>query len=182
MPIYAGCDCLEGDHSVRISLQGFGTFSCPQEALVYKKILVPLDGSSRAEKIFPHVEDLAGCTGASVIFMEVVEPVPTIIDAQDAVITMQLDEIRLRENEAQTYLAACVTAFDQKKIPASMHVLNGPIVEAICQFAEKEDVDLIAMASHGRSGLARVVYGSVAAGVLQRLDRPLLLIRARDEA
>ena len=47
--------------------------------------------------------------------------------------------------------------------------------------AARENADLIAMASHGRTGLGRVFYGSVAAGVLHRADRPLLLIRAQDE-
>ncbi len=52
--------------------------------------------------------------------------------------------------------------------------------EARTDSIEQEDADLIAIASHGRTGLAQVFYGSVAAGVLQRIDRPLLLIRAQD--
>jgi nucleotide-binding universal stress UspA family protein len=59
-------------------------------------------------------------------------------------------------------------------------VMHGPVVESIIKAANTEDVDLIAMASHGRSGLGHVFYGSVAAGVLNRIDRPLLLIRSRD--
>jgi nucleotide-binding universal stress UspA family protein len=147
---------------------------------MYKKILVPLDGSGRAEKILPHVEALAQCTGASVIFMEVVEPVPVIMDAQQAVITMQMDEMKSREDEAQSYLTGLAGEFKARNVGASMRVMHGPVVEAICTTAVAEDVDLVAMASHGRGGLARMVYGSVAAGVLQRLDRPLLLIRASD--
>jgi len=54
----------------------------------------------------------------------------------------------------------------------------GPVVETIITVAEGEGADLIAMASHGRTGLSRVFYGSIAAGVLQRVDRPLLLIRS----
>ncbi|MCB0075487.1 MAG: universal stress protein, partial [Caldilineaceae bacterium] len=59
-------------------------------------------------------------------------------------------------------------------------VEQGPIVRTILDVAERENADLIAMASHGRSGLARVFYGSVAAGVLQSADRPLLIVRAQD--
>ncbi len=58
--------------------------------------------------------------------------------------------------------------------------MQGPPVEAIIAMAKEENVDLIALASHGRSGLARVFYGSVAAGILHRADRPLLLIRASE--
>ena len=147
---------------------------------MYKKILVPLDGSGRAEKILPHVEELAHCFGATVVFMEVVEPVPVIVDSNEAVLTMQLDELRLREDEARGYLKARVGEFQGRSITASMRLMHGPVVDAICDAAVAEDVDLVAMASHGRGGLARVVYGSVAEGVLQHLDRPLLLIRARD--
>lgn len=52
-------------------------------------------------------------------------------------------------------------------------------MEKIIQTANKENVDLIAMANHGSGGQARVFYGSVAAGVLNRVDRPLLVIRSR---
>lgn len=147
---------------------------------MYKKILVPLDGSGRAEKILPHVEELAHCYGASVIFMEVVEPVPVVMDAHESVVTMQLDEMKFREDEARSYLSARAGEFHQKKISASTRILHGPVVDAICDVANADDVDLVAMASHGRGGLSRMVYGSVAAGVLEHLDRPLLLIRARD--
>jgi nucleotide-binding universal stress UspA family protein len=59
-------------------------------------------------------------------------------------------------------------------------VTYGPVVEGIINLAEKEGVDLIALASHGRGGLSRVFYGSVAAGLLHRVDRPLLIIRSRE--
>ena len=59
-------------------------------------------------------------------------------------------------------------------------VAYGPAVERIIHIAEKENADLIAMTSHGGGGLTRVFYGSVAAGVLNRVDRPLLVIRSRE--
>ncbi len=68
--------------------------------------------------------------------------------------------------------------FLEKGIDARMHTSHGPIVEAIIETAGREDADLIAVASHGRTGLSRVFYGSVAAGVLHRIDRPLLIIRS----
>ena len=56
----------------------------------------------------------------------------------------------------------------------------GPVVKEILDFAEEEKVDLIALSSHGRTGLSRLFYGSVAAGILHQVDRPLLVIRAQD--
>lgn len=68
----------------------------------------------------------------------------------------------------------------KKGITVHAMTRNGPVVKVILDTAVKEKTDLIAMASHGRSGLGRVFYGSVAAGVVQHIDRPLLIIRSRD--
>jgi nucleotide-binding universal stress UspA family protein len=65
-------------------------------------------------------------------------------------------------------------------ITVRSYVESGPIVSTISNVAERERCDLIAMASHGRSGVSRVFYGSVAAGVLHRAEHPLLLIRAQN--
>jgi nucleotide-binding universal stress UspA family protein len=70
--------------------------------------------------------------------------------------------------------------FRAKDIDARTSVYYGPVVQAITRAAECECADLIAMASHGRSGMSQVFYGSVAVGVLHRVNRPLLLVRARD--
>nr|MBC8430966.1 universal stress protein [Candidatus Desulfatibia vada] len=59
-----------------------------------------------------------------------------------------------------------------------IRVVYGPVVRSIIECAEIEDVDLIAIASHGRSGLSRVFYGSAAAGVLNNIQQPLLIIRS----
>ncbi len=68
--------------------------------------------------------------------------------------------------------------FREKGIDAEAHVTAGPVVRDIVDMAMAEDVDLIAMSSHGRTGLSRVFYGSVAAGVLHQIDRPILMIRS----
>ena len=79
---------------------------------------------------------------------------------------------------AKDYLAGLKEEFREKDIPAKLFVEEGPVVGSIISVAEREGVDLIAMASHGRTGLSHVFYGSVAAGVLHLVNRPLLLIRA----
>ena len=83
--------------------------------------------------------------------------------------------------EAETYLKEISEKFRKKDISAKTVVANGPAVDRIIQTADKEKADLIAMTSHGGGGLSRVFYGSVAAGVLNRVDRPLLVIRSRKE-
>lgn len=147
---------------------------------MYSKILVPLDGSKRAEKILPHVEELARLYDAEVVFLQVLECPPVV----SGFVVSPFDEeecrkaSQQRKEEVESYLAIWQGKFHEKGIANRMVLRHGPIVEAILEAAESEDVDLIALASHGRTGLSGVFYGSVAVGVLHRADRPLLLIRS----
>jgi len=148
---------------------------------MYNNILVPLDGSKRAEAILRHAEDLAGRYGATVIFLRVVESVPLIVGLEETYAVLR-EEFERRVKQAGSYLAALQEGFYEKGIEARTCVVHGSAVEAIIiETAEREGADLIAMASHGRTGLSQVFYGSVAAGVLHRIDRPLLLIRSRND-
>lgn len=144
---------------------------------MYDTILVPLDGSHRAERILPHVEALALAHGSRVILLQVIEPVPVL--ATSIGHAGRIDEPGIREQAALGYLRGWRGEFRAKGIEAASAVEHGAVVSAIIRIAESEDVDLIAMASHGRSGIEQAFYGSVTAGVLQRIDRPLLLIRSR---
>ena len=146
---------------------------------MYETILVPLDGSKRAEKILPHVEVLAQCMNSRLILLQVVAPVYYVMDPQVSYVDINVEETKWRSQEAEAYLEDLNKKYTKKGIQVSTRVEQGPMVETICEVAREEDVDLIAMASHGRTGLAQVFYGGVAAGVLNRVDRPLLLIRSR---
>jgi len=141
---------------------------------MYNTILVPLDGSKRAENVLPHVEELAHCYDAEVILLRVAEPPDVAVG-----VNLYLREGERRTKQATSYLSALQVEFREKGIETRIRVAHGPIVEAILGVAEDEGADLIAMASHGRSGLSRVFYGSVAAGVLHRVDRPLLIVRSQ---
>ena len=143
---------------------------------MYKKILVPLDGSKRAERILPHVEGLAQYNGANIIFLQVIEPSHYAVGPHGAVVDVEL--FNNREEEAKKYLTALQGEFREKGITTHYQIEKGSVVRRIIDVAERVNADLIAMASHGRTGLSHVFYGSVAAGVLHRIDRPLLLVRA----
>lgn len=145
---------------------------------MYKTILVPLDGSERAEAILPHVENLGRCYQAKIIFLQVVEPPPRVMRHDSFYEAVTRTEVERWTEEARAYLAGLQAEFKRHEIESEVQVAHGHVVEAITQVAEQERADLIAMASHGRTGLARVFYGSVAAGVLHRIDRPLLLVRS----
>ena len=148
---------------------------------MYKRILVPLDGSTRAEQILKHIEGLALANRSLVTLLQVVQP-EIISDGYKSVMIQQTEELnQLRQQEARGYLAQIAAELRNKGINTQTVVETGAVVASILRVAQKENAGLIAMASHGRTGLARVFYGSVAAGVLQMVDRPLLLVRSRRE-
>ncbi|HEX6387548.1 MAG TPA: universal stress protein [Anaerolineae bacterium] len=145
---------------------------------MYKTILVPLDGSERAEIIFDHVEELASHYGATIVLLRVVELPMTLDSSYTGLPHLTADDIRQRMENAKVYLSGLAEKLEDKGIPARTYVEFGPVATVIVETAEREGADLIAMASHGRSGLPGVYYGSVAAAVLQRVDRPLLIVRS----
>ena len=153
---------------------------------MYQSILVPLDGSIRAERILPHVEALALRFKSRVLFLQVLNPLQVanlslhVSGIHTDLVAQSLKDFGKRYEEVQQYLSGWQGEFREKGIDARKFIEQGPIVETIIMVAKRENADLIAMASHGRSGMARVFYGSVTAGVLQMIDRPMLLIRSRN--
>ena len=147
---------------------------------MYKTILVPLDGSQRAEKILPHVEALTHKFGSRLVLVQVIEPMATVISSDEAFPYYMADEVDRLNEAAKAYLTGVQAKLRDQGIETTSCVENGPVVFSILSVAEREQADLMALASHGRTGLVRVFYGSVAAGILNRADRPLLLIRAQD--
>jgi len=152
---------------------------------MYQIILVPLDGSSRAEHILSHVESLAVQFKSKVIFLQVVEPLQIdnpssyLTGSLTNSITESLKDFNRRHEEITAYLSGLQGDFRDKGIDTRKLIEQGPVVETIISVAQRENADLIAMASHGRSGLSRVFYGSVSAGIMQQVDRPMLIIRSR---
>lgn len=149
---------------------------------MYNKILVPLDGSKRAEAILPYVESLAERYDAQVILLRVIEPHSQYVNPMGAQLPLDQDIFRRETQEVESYLMIQQDKLHQKGISSRVFVAYGPVVEEIIKAAEVEKADLIAIASHGRTGLPRVFYGSVVAGVLHRIDRPLLIIRSLDHS
>lgn len=150
---------------------------------MYEKILVPLDGSEKAESILPHVESVALDRSLILILLHVVT-LPHLIglpkgEVFEALPQMTPAEVNKQVTNAQRYLDGVVERMSQKGITARSRVEFGPVVATIMRVARQEEVGLIAMASHGRGGMTDVFYGSAAAGILQRIDRPLLIVRAQ---
>jgi nucleotide-binding universal stress UspA family protein len=93
-----------------------------------------------------------------------------------------MDQIEALEAAGRKYLSKIQTILKTKGIDAETVLETGVAAERIVHVAEERNADLIALASHGRTGLSRVFFGSVAAAVLHRSETPLLLVRSRDDA
>ena len=145
---------------------------------MYKTILVPLDGSDRAEAILSHVVELAQRLESKLVLLQVIDPATAYAGLEGLPAEVTRDLINQQAEQAKTYLETRCGELEARHIDAKAVVRYGAVPQTILDVAEAEKADLIAIASHGRSGLSRIFYGSVAAAVLQRADRPLLLIRA----
>jgi len=137
---------------------------------MFKKILVPLDGSKLAEKILPRVEKLVRSCRGEVHLIRVV--VSYRIDPKE-----EKEERERLLQEAWDYLEKIVSRFRKKRLRAHAVVIYGKDAVQICDFARKNKFDLIAMATHGRSGISRWALGSVADKVLSCSVVPVMLIR-----
>ncbi|MCL4857965.1 MAG: universal stress protein [Caldilineaceae bacterium] len=146
---------------------------------MYKTILTPLDGSARAERILPQVEAIAERFGAEIVLLQVIEPASVGITTRDGSTMVLMGLVDQQISEARAYLEGLRAQIQSRGLKARVLVAYGPPVSIILDAAEREGADLIAMASHGRTGLERVFYGSVAAGVLNQASQPLLLIHAQ---
>ena len=145
---------------------------------MYKCILAPLDGSKRAEAILPHVEELALRFQAKLVFVRVVEPPPLILDHDTPSLEKFQEQVEEMAEQAELYLNSISGEFREKGVQTKVRVCQGPIIDWIINTAESENADLIAIASHGRTGLSRVFYGSVTIGILHRESLPLLVVRS----
>lgn len=140
---------------------------------MYDVILVPLDGSARAERALAHAEGLALALKSRIAVIRVVE---TPSDT-----SLELADLRRQAGEAEEYLESIRRLLHNRGVDVITRMAYGDVVVAIIDAARDLDVGLVVMTSHGRRGVKRVFYGSIAAGILQRIDRPLLVIRARGE-
>jgi len=146
---------------------------------MYNTVLVPLDGSIRAEAILPHVEFITEFYRAKTVFLRIEEPALMLGRDEIADLSKCREEFSSRKKEAEVYLEEKKREFLDKGFDVETRISFGPVVKTILTIAEDIQADLIAIASHGLGGSQRMFYGSVAAGILQRIDRPLLIIRTR---
>ncbi len=149
-------------------------------AEMYKRLLVPVDGSDLAEIVLPHVEAICSGHGIEeVIFLNVIEPFTAAIPGGDLYVNEE-DARRIRERhhgEAQKYMDGLRVKLGHLGAIAKFEIENGKTEEKIIEVAMDRQVDLIIIATHGRSGISRWVMGSIAQRILHWSCVPVLIVR-----
>lgn len=154
---------------------------------MYQHILVPLDGSELAESVLPHVEALAKRLGAEVLLVRAANlPASVLAEGEPLGAPLPTDlfeeALQAEVDDAKEGLTRVADRLKAAGLTVTWEVLEGEAARAILESAHKHGCDLIAMATHGRSALPRLVLGSVADRVLHDSHLPVLLVRPPVEA
>jgi len=157
---------------------------------MYEHLLVALDGSPSAERVLDHAEALAAAfhsrltllratAGAEVLLAQTAGGGPGIGDVTPAMDPTPI--LEAEQSAAKDYLDGVVARLQQRGLTVDAEHPDGHAAEVIVRRANELGVSLILMTTHGRSGLGRVVFGSVADSVLRHASCPVLLVRVAPE-
>ena len=147
---------------------------------MFEKILVCLDGSDVGEQILPYVAEVARRFKSKLILLEVTATPSAVIEPTTGFYHATSPETMVRrEDEASEYLAAVAARLKDEGLDVKYLTQPGSPGRTIVNFAEDNHVGLIAMATHGRSGLGKIAFGSVADFVMKSSGLPNLVIRPR---
>jgi nucleotide-binding universal stress UspA family protein len=145
---------------------------------MYKRAVVPLDGSAVAETILPFILEIAGPLDMEVVLLRVVQPLPPIVVEGSRPVVAEA--VEAQQLDAEEYLAALAAELRDKGVRAETRVRRGVPTDEILAGARESKADLVAMTTHGRSGLGRLLFGSVAEDVLRHSDIPVFLLRCTE--
>jgi nucleotide-binding universal stress UspA family protein len=142
----------------------------------FQKMLIPLDGSALSERALAPALDIASAFNAAVTLLRVVREVPAqhVEELEDVEQGLGLRMQEEMGEEAGTYLQNLVQAYPARNL--QMTVRSGPAADVILSYADSHGVDVVAMATHGRSGAQRWVYGSVTEKILHNSTSFAMLI------
>jgi nucleotide-binding universal stress UspA family protein len=151
---------------------------------MYKKIMVPLDGSKLAECVFPHLETIVkGCKSPEVIIVQAVEPLSVPYGREVAQFT-SLEQVKAFEThqkvEAEKYLKEIVARLRKTGVNARADVIYGKAGDALSDYTTKNEVDLVIITTHGRSGISHRLWGGVAGRLVRSVSVPVLVVRASE--
>jgi nucleotide-binding universal stress UspA family protein len=146
---------------------------------MYQKILIPLDGSELAECSLDHAKAIAqGCRVSDVIIFRAMEPLPLpnlppMAEAGGGSIRRDIEQ---EQQEAKDYVLQIQNKLKAEGMPSRAVTVEGAAADEILSYAEQNNIDLIVMSTHGRSGPSRFFFGSVSEKVSRYSRIPVLLI------
>ncbi len=144
---------------------------------MYQRILVPLDGSEMSEAVLPHVRKLAKALDVEIVLLHVeVTAVPEFNPYMDPLAPQTLDVKQMQADE-KAYIKQMCGKLENDNLRATYLLREGPVAETILDAAEVMQADIIAMSTHGRTGMLRLLLGSVAEQVVHQSKIPVMLIR-----
>ena len=143
---------------------------------MYRKILVPLDGSKVAEGALPHAKALAYSEGAELILLTVATNPMDFVFSDPGVANREIEEQQARTKK---YISEIESQLKSAGFKVSTLLREGPTADVILRVSEEIQADVIAMSTHGRTGPARWLLGSVAERVVRSSKVPVLLIRSK---
>lgn len=148
---------------------------------MYDNILVPLDGSSLAEAILPYVSRLASSLNAKVVLLTTIDPESPAFLGGEEEGSSELSREQMLER-SKTHAREYLTNLKGKLVvDAELVVAEGSPAQCIIEEQERHGCDLIAMSTHGRTGIARGIIGSITDKVVHASGRPVLVVRAQEE-
>jgi len=151
---------------------------------MYRKVLIPLDGSDAAECVFPHVQAIArGDDEVDVVLLRVIGPLP--VPGEHVIGMSEADRTRLESqyrSMAQSYLEEATKRLVAGGLSVRGDVVEGSPAAAIIDYADQNEPDLIIMATHGSTGMGRWALGSVADKVVRHVKVPVLLVPSAKKA
>ncbi len=153
-----------------------------RETGVVRKALVPLDGSKESEAIIPHIEELGSTLKAEVVLLHVMSPTYFVYSIPGETVQMPFtpEDMERFKEKAEHYLETVIAALKNRGINVKAEVSVGAAADEIIRFADEIQADIVAMSTHGRSGISRWAFGSTADKVLHAGNTPVLLVRTPD--
>ncbi len=143
---------------------------------MYKRILLPLDGSPLAEQALPHAIAMAEHFHSELVILRVLIPLPSTVTTTEAALQRAAEEAAIFARE---YLDRIAAGVQEHGITVQMVTLGGRPHYQIIQYAETNQVDMIVMSTRGQSGLSRWLMGSVSDRVVRGANVPVLMVRTQ---
>jgi MFS family permease len=140
-----------------------------------RRILVPLDGSDTSEAVLAHARKLAKADGSELVLLQVANSAAEIFNDP----AIAADDLQTVASADKSYMEALLARLKSEGVMASVEIRQGPVAETILEAANDMKVDMIAMSTHGRSGLQKLLMGSVTEWMIKNSPVPVLVIRPK---